>query len=268
MVVLGAILLLVFNLPEKAAQGSKSAVRELLAPYHSAVAAAGGWRQALSRSAAAETNSLRLAQLQRLETLEQENDHLRRLLNMAERIPRRTVGCDIIGRDGEAGWWRMIRLNRGAKDGITTNDVAVTESGVLGVVREVSPHTADVLLLTDPGCRIAARCTRTGDFGLLQGGGVMDRDGVMEMLLPANLDEMTFIPRESTIREGDEIVTSGLGGVFPEGLIIGRVHHIEAARSGLYLNAQVIPAVDLARLRHVLIITHTPAKAAGGKAGL
>lgn len=268
MVVLGAVLLLVFNLPDKAAQGSKSAVRELLAPYHSALAVIGGWRQSVARSGTTETNALRLAQLQRLETLEQENDQLRRLLGMAERVPHRTVACEIIGRDGEAGWWRTIRLNRGSKDGIDTNDVAVTESGVLGVVREVSPHTADVLLLSDPGCRVAARCTRTGDFGLLQGGGVLDRDGIMDMLLPANPGEMTFIPRESTMRAGDEIVTSGLGGVFPEGLLIGRVLHVEPARSGLYLNARIEPAADLARLHHILVITRTPVQGGGRKAGL
>jgi rod shape-determining protein MreC len=243
------------GLGESAAHGIKSGVRELLAPYHTALAVAGGWRPGRSARTADPDASSQLARLQRMETLERENDELRRLLGLEKRLAFHTLPAVIMARDGAAGWWRSVRLNKGAQDGVRTNQAVIAESGVLGVVREVSPHTAEVLLLSDPGCRISVRCGRTGDFGLLVGGGVLGRDGVMEMLLPAEPGEMTYIPRESTIREGDGIVTSGLGGVFPEGLLVGRVSKVEPAHSGLYLNARIVPAADLARLRHVLILT-------------
>ena len=91
-------------------------------------------------------------------------------------------------------------------------------------------------------------------------------DGVMGLLLPAKPAEMTFIPRESGIREGDEIVTSGLGGIFPDGFLVGRVKSIHPARSGLYLDACVEPAADLGRLHHVLVIVAGLSRAASGEA--
>lgn len=252
-----AVLLLVFNLPESTARGTKSAVRELLVPYHSALASLGVWRSNRNPPISApENDSSRTVALQRLAALEKENDELRRLLGYSRRLPNQAIACEVVARDGESGWWRTIRLNRGSRDGIETNDVAVTEAGLLGRVHEVSPHTADVLLISDPGCRIAVRCVRTGDFGLMEGGGVASRDGVMDMFLPAEPGEMTFISRESGIREGDEIVTSGLGGVFPQGFLVGRVARVQPARSGLYLNARIASAANLARLRQVLVITH------------
>lgn len=255
MVGLGAALLLVFNLPEAAAQGMKSAVRELLAPYHSALASAGNWRPGGARPAPDPQDAERTVRLQRLESLEKENDELRRLLGLEKRLAFQAVSALVMARDGDSGWWRSVRLNRGAKDGIETNHVVIAEQGLLGIVRDVSPHTADVLLISDPGCRIAVRCTRTGDFGLLRGGGVLDRDGLLEMLLPAEQGQATYLPRDSSIREGDTLVTSGLGGVFPEGLVVGTVRHVEAAHSGLYLNARVAPAADLARARYVLVLS-------------
>ena len=264
---LGAALLLVFNLPESAARGTKTAVRELLAPYHSAVSAMGRWTPGRhAPEISSDSAAVQAANLQRLAALEKENDELRRLLGFSRRQPFRLTSCEVIARDGETGWWRSVRLNRGAREGIETNDVALTEAGLLGVVREVTPHTAEVLLISDPGCRIAVRCARTRDFGLMQGGGVLRHGGDMDMLLSVEPGEMTYIPRESGIREGDEIVTSGLGGVFPEGLVVGRVKGVQPARSGLYLNARVQPAADLARVGFVLVITGAQPAAGAGEA--
>ncbi len=264
---LGAALLLVFNLPESTTRGTKSAVRELLLPYHSALASLGGWRAIRSSPATpAEQDLTHVVELQRLAAVEKENDELRRLLDFSSRLPFQAIACEVVARDGESGWWRTVRLNRGSKAGIATNDVALTATGLMGVVREVTPHTADVLLVSDPGCRIAVRCTRTGDFGLMEGGGASSHDGVMEMLLPAEPGKMTFLSRESDVREGDEVMTSGLGGVFPEGLLVGYVLQVQPARSGLYLNARITLAADLARLRQVLVIipTRPPVTARGG----
>lgn len=264
MVGLGAALLLVFNLPDPAARGVKSAVREALAPYQNALASAGRWLPGRSGGTAPREGAASPdARLQRLETLERENDELRRLLGLERRLAMDSVGASVLARDGASGWWRTVRLNRGTRDGVSTNQVVISEKGLVGVIREATPHTSDVLLITDPGCRLAVRCNRTADFGLLQGGGVVAHEGALEMLLPAEPAGMTFIPRDSSIRAGDEIITSGLGGVFPEGLPVGVVTAVEKAHSGLYLNARVAPAADLARLRHVLVLKDSPERRAG-----
>ncbi len=266
---LGAALLVVFNLPEPAAHGVKSAVRELLVPYHSALASLGGWRSARrDPSVSPQNDPARVVALQRLEAVEKENDELRRLLDFRKQLSFQVVACDVIARDGEAGWWRTVRVNRGTKAGIETNDVAITSAGLVGTVMEVSPHSAEILLISDPGCRVAVRCLRTGDFGLMEGGGVTGRDGELDMLLPAEPGEMTFIPRESGIREGDKIVTSGLGGVFPEGLLVGYVTQVKPARSGLFLNARIVPAANLARVRQMLVIARKRPSPLAGEAGL
>jgi len=251
---LGAALLLLFNLPDGTARGLKAAVRELLAPYHGAVASLGGWRIRQSAPSEADADAGSPAATGRsLLVLERENAELRRLLALRPRGPRRWVAAQVIARDGEAGWWRTIRLDRGTRDGIAIHDVVVAPEGLVGTVRAVSPHTADVLLVSDPGCRIAVRGVRTADCGLLAGGGAVGRPDGMALLASAASAMMTYLPPESGIQPGDEVATSGLGGVFPEGYRVGTVESVQPARSGLYLEARVVLAADLARLHLVWV---------------
>jgi rod shape-determining protein MreC len=122
----------------------------------------------------------------------------------------------------------------------------VTPDGLVGKTVDVSLRTADVLLLSDPNCKVSARIARTGTFGLVSGTGPA-RDGAM-------LCRMEFINKDVPIRAGDQVLTSGLGGVFPPGLLVGYVDAVDLDESGLYQRADVVPRADLGRLTYVFVV--------------
>ena len=100
-------------------------------------------------------------------------------------------------------------------------------------------YSAEVLLVSDPACKVSARIARTGSFGLVVGRGVN--------LKGHPLARMLFIDKETLINEGDDVVTSGLGGVFPKDILVGRVEEVHIDEAGLYQYADILPqaVVDL-----------------------
>ena len=138
---------------------------------------------------------------------------------------------------------------------------AVTKEGLVGKVASASARTCEVLLLTDPSCRVSCRIPRTGGFGILAGTGVPLRgEATLEMLCAAGPCRLDFVSREQRLLEGYEVVTSGHGGVFPEGLLVGHVARTGVDPSGLYQQADVQPAAPLHALRHVFVVTGSEAR--------
>ena len=110
----------------------------------------------------------------------------------------------------------------------------------------LSAHSADVLLLSDPSCRLSALVPRSDAHGVLFGRRV--RRGGQPVY------RMEFIDKDADLKVGDEVVTSGLGGLFPGGLLVGYIETVEDDRSGLYQVADVLPAADLGHLRVVFVV--------------
>jgi cell shape-determining protein MreC len=112
-----------------------------------------------------------------------------------------------------------------------------------------------VLLMTDRNVLLAVRFPESGVFGVLRGGGVLDGEGTRLDVLcapaPARAD---FIHKEAWIQAGDRVVTSGLGGRYPPDILVGYVQQVTTNRAGLYLEAKVVPAADLGRLRFVSVL--------------
>ena len=261
--VVAALALVFLNLPDSVSGGVKSVVREAVAPLQDLVA--GGWhtvREGASsvrgyKGLVAENQTLtqQAAELQarvtQLRNLEAENAELRRQLGFVRDSRQSLVPCEIVGRDPD-GWWQTLRLNKGSEDGVATNLPVIAVDGLIGKVIRVSPHTADVLLLADPACQVSARIQRTGAFGVLSGRGPNWQGKVVCRL--------EYLNKNVEIVEGDELVTSGLGGVFPAGLVVGQVDRIYADRSGLYQYADVVSRAEIGMLRHVFVVR----PAAGG----
>lgn len=254
--VVAALALVLLNLPAPMTDGVKSAVHEAVAPLQEM--AGGVWssvRQGASsvrgyggllaenRRLSEQVTRLQ-AEVAHLGKLEAENDALRRQLDFRRTSQRRLIGCEILGRDPD-GWWQMIRVNKGAADGVATNRAVIAVDGLIGRTVRVSPHTADVLLLSDPTCRVSARIQRTGAFGILSGRGPNWQGNVVCRL--------EYLNKNVAIVEGDEVVTAGLGGVFPAGLIIGTVDRIYTDRSGLYQYADVISKAEIGMLNYVFV---------------
>jgi rod shape-determining protein MreC len=167
------------------------------------------------------------------------------LIGFRQRTGHHLIAAEVIARDS-SGWWQTVRLDRGRNDGVTEDLAVVTPDGLAGRVLEVSDRTADVLLISDPACRVAVRIPRTGSNGVLTGMGVRWNGQV--------ICRIDFINRNHPIRPGDEVVTSGLGGVLPPELPVGYIETIETDAAGLYHRAEVLPRADIARMRRAFVL--------------
>lgn len=261
---LAAALLILLNLPGAASRAVKTAVREAAAPLQAlwadvalraregaATVRGLGGLAGRNRELEAELLLLR-GENRELQVFREENEQLRLLLGYPARTPRSLIAAEIISRDA-SGWWQSLRLGRGARDGLAAGRAVVTPDGLVGRTLEVTPRTAEVLLLTDPSSRIAAEVPRAGAFGIVSGQGVR-ADGRVTL-------RMDYLDRHREVRPGDAVVTSGLGGVFPRGLLIGHVgaaDHANPEALGLHQGATVLPRVDLGALRHVFVLAEPP----------
>lgn len=252
-----AILLGLLNLPIPLSRAVRSAVREALAPLHGLVSRSAlrasettatlrglGGLVRENRDMAAELLRLR-DEVRELQSYRDENRDLRELLGFARRAPHRLVPSEVIARD-VSGWWQSVRIGVGRRDAVREDLAVVTADGLAGRTVEATATTAEVLLVSDPTCRVPARLPASGAFGVVLGRG-LQRDGTVRC-------RMEFIDRNAAIEVGEEVVTSGLGEVFPPGIRIGTVTAVFDDDSGLYQWAEVRPAADVGRLRHVFVV--------------
>lgn len=251
------ILVTAANLPLSVSRRIKAIFREMLAPLQQSVSVARRrWREGYrvvrgmsdlveeNRRLSAEIVYLR-NQVHELRALEGENTELRRQLDFLRRAEKQLMPCEVISRD-VSGWWHSVRINRGAADGVRSDLAVITTDGLVGRTVETSLRTADVLLISDPNCKVSARIPRTGAFGVVAGAGVSGDGRVV--------CTMEYINKDIPVLEGDEVVTSGLGGVFPKGLLIGYVEKVRRDNSGLYQRADIVPKADLGRLNYVFVV--------------
>ena len=188
-----------------------------------------------------ENQRLRIESLQVSET-SVENQRLRRLLALQERLPLTTLSAEIIGREW-GGWVRSLTVNRGRSDNVARLTAVIGPDGLIGRVMEVRTGASVVQVITDPASTVGAHAVRTRTVGVVEG----DPRGTMRL---------KYMAREgSGIAVGDLIVTSGSGGVFPRGIPIGHVRAIDNRGSALFHYAILTPAVDLARVDEVLLLT-------------
>lgn len=163
------------------------------------------------------------------------------LLAYQESAPMTTLPARIIGRN-VSNWYRAMIINKGAQDGIQPEMGVVTHAGIVGRVVRVNPTTAIVLLLSDPNVAITGMIQNTRDEGIVQG-------------TPQGTIHMKYLPPLSPVHPGDPVVTSGLAGDFPRGLLIGRIQQVTKADTDLFQLGIVDPVVDFSKLEGVLVIT-------------
>jgi rod shape-determining protein MreC len=186
-----------------------------------------------------EVEQLRVESLS-VRDIEAENGRLRRLLALREHLPLTTITGEIIGR--EWGWARSLVVNRGRDDNVQRMTAVIAPEGLVGRVVEVRSGASIVQLLTDPASTVSATVERTRTPGIVEGE-------------PRGTTRFKYMAREgAVIQIGDMIVTSGLGGVFPKGIPIGRVRSIVDRGSALFHYAMLTPLVDLPRLEEVLLL--------------
>lgn len=152
--------------------------------------------------------------------------------------------AEVVGADVNP-YLRYITINAGAQHGVKVGMPVVSSGAVLvGRVAQVTPRTAKVQLLTDAESAVAGLDQRSRVTGLVRG----QPDGTLRM---------EYVPQsdEPEIQVGDIILTSGLGGLLPKGLVIGQVAEVKEAPYELFEPVLVRPAIDYSRLELVLVIT-------------
>jgi rod shape-determining protein MreC len=139
--------------------------------------------------------------------------------------------------------FRTVIINKGTKDGVTTNKPVVHPQGVVGRIIWASPHYAKVLLLTDPNSGADVIVQRSRARGVVQG---MDKDRL----------RLKYVQRAQDVAVGDRIITSGVAGVFPPGILIGEVRKVDEEGRGIFQRVEVAPAVDFERLEEVVVLLY------------
>ena len=198
-------------------------------------------------SAAEENQRLRkelgqsLEQLNRCSETALANDRLRHLLGFEPDIQLPMIAAQVVGKD-PSSWSKTVIVNKGGQDGIQLSDPVVVPEGVVGVVVEVSAHYAKVLLLIDPNSAVDALVQQTRARGIVKGGG-------------AGYCVFDYVLRKHDISVGDTVISSGLDGVFPKGLRIGRISEIVRLNAGIFQKVSLTPYVDFEILEEVFIIS-------------
>lgn len=254
----GALLLLGLALGQLGYLGPvRNLSRALLVPFQTGLTSVGTDASDLVRSA----RDLRNAQLQaetdrlsvenaRLTEVERENERLRQLLNFTRSNPwydykAAVVVGQKIGED-TSNLLFSIFIDVGARDGVAVDMPVITDRGLVGRVVAVGPNVAEVLMLIDPASAVNARVQNSRVTGIVRGH--IDSGLVMER-----------IPQGETVSPGDIVLTSGLGGNFPDKLVIGQITEVLQRDSDMFQRARIRPTVDFGKLEEVMVIvTFTP----------
>ena len=181
----------------------------------------------------------------RLRAAAMENSRLRILLGFKEQQPYRTVAARVVGRD-PSDWFSTVLVDRGTLAGIRRNDPAVTSEGLVGHVIEVGLTWSRVLLLPDPRSAVGVLVVRSSEAGVVEGQG--------QLLL-----HVKYLARDADVQPGDEVVTSGLGPIYPRNLVVGTVVGVSHPSGDMFEEAVVKPSADLAHLAEMLIIVRSGA---------
>jgi len=203
---------------------------------------------------------LRMA-LAETEALEAEVARLRALLDFSPPIPCRWQAAPVLSRGGTAAVWQSVRLAKGSLHGVRKGDPVVVPDGVVGRVVDVSPHTCETMLITDPNSRVACELETPGEGvgvvrGILYGGGARPAaDPVLTLLYVVEPLRLRYLARDFEPPPRTRVVTSGLGPTYPKGLTVGYLLESSLESDGLSREAAVLPAVDMAALDEVFILT-------------
>jgi rod shape-determining protein MreC len=192
---------------------------------------------------------------QELAALRRENHRLRDLLNEAQRLERQVSAARIVAESPDP-FHHTVTISRGRGDGAFANQPVISEEGVVGQITALAPNTAQVTLLTDPNSGIPVLVRRTRVRGLLFGTGNRNRL------------ELRYVPSNAEVAKGDHLVTSGLGEVYPKGLLAARVIEVVRNPHAPFAEITARPVVAVNRLEDVLLLeTQAPARDPQAKEG-
>ena len=183
----------------------------------------------------------------KLESLEIENERLRSLLNFKDKNPELNLtACKVICRNS-SNYYSTFLIDKGENHGIRTFMPVVGSKGVVGYVVQTGATFSKVQTVIEGGSSLGCIITRTGDIAVCEGDTNLLKDGLMTM---------TYVSKDMSIVEGDIIETSGLGEIYPAGLVIGRVKELKNESITKNQYAVIKPAEDFDYIREVFVVTN------------
>lgn len=251
-----ALTLIILNLPSKTTARLKLGIGSLFVPLFGLANSAD---QMMGRAGDAvlpraevlrENNSLKQQnqelrlQAAREAEIARENDRLRQLLGWQRQQPRKYKLANVVLRD-PANWWRTVQIDLGARDGVKVNMPVQTMEGLVGRISSVMLTRSQVVLIGDPNCKVSARVLNPArDTGVIGGSGPLESEFV----------DLGYLSRNADLKPGQAVITSGLGGIFPNDIPIGKVVDSHAEEYGLYTVARVKLAANLSALEEVWVL--------------
>ncbi len=172
--------------------------------------------------------------------LAKENKRLKKLLDFGEGISYRKVLAQVVAWDSNSDF-KVIRINKGLKDGVQLQAAVVTSEGLVGYIYRLTDHFADILTVLDSNNRVDGLVQRVRSHGIIEG--YNNEKSIMK-----------YISRAEPIILGDVVITSGLGNIYPKGIKVGTVSRVERESYGITQNVEITPAVDFGRLEEVVIL--------------
>jgi rod shape-determining protein MreC len=162
-----------------------------------------------------------------------------------EHVDYSFVDAKVIGRGAE-NYITVFTLNRGTLHGVEIDMTVITYDGVVGRISEAGLNWSKAVSIIETSTSVGAYVERSGDVGVIEG---------VFKLKDRGLCLFSYLPQNPDIQEGDRVITSGLGSVYPAGLVIGVVEELAADEFGRTINAYIKPSADISALNNVMIIT-------------
>jgi rod shape-determining protein MreC len=176
----------------------------------------------------------------KLEEVQKENMRLKQLLQFGAEIPREKVLAQVVSWDS-SNEFKVLRINKGSNNGLKKMSPVITMTGLVGYVYRLSPNYADVLTILDQNNRVDAIISRTRSHGIVEG------DSSFKCSLK-------YVIRTEQLEDGDEVITAGLGNIYPKGIKIGKVSKIDKEDYGITQTIEITPSVDFHKLEEVVVL--------------
>ncbi len=167
-------------------------------------------------------------------------DRLTKLLELKESFSYEMISSLVIGRE-PGNWFNSIIIDKGTVDGVKKDMAVVTYRGLVGKVVSVDSNTAKVLLILDQRSAVGGMIQRSRDIGVVKGS-------------ESNYCYMEYLSHDADIRINDIVITSGLGSVFPKGIVIGKIAGIKKESHDLFQIVIIRPEVDFTKLEEVFVV--------------
>jgi rod shape-determining protein MreC len=179
--------------------------------------------------------------IQRLISLETENIELRELLGTSDRIDEKVIVAELLAVDPDP-FSQQIVINKGSEDKVFIGQPVLDSHGLMGQVIDVLPHSSRILLIADSNHAIPVQVNRNGVRAIAVGSGQL------------NELNLIYVPDTADIKEGDSLVSSGLGGRYPKGYPVAKVAKVEHFPGKAFAVVSATPSAQLDRSRHMLLV--------------